>query len=79
MSVRDLLNSNGRVGRLLLAAALTASAAAFGGAAAAADVDAPAAPATAGAPQNSYADVLARVTPAVVTVRAQRRTREAQQ
>ncbi|HEX8501296.1 MAG TPA: DegQ family serine endoprotease [Pyrinomonadaceae bacterium] len=30
-------------------------------------------------PQNSYADVVARVTPAVVTIRASRRTREPQQ
>ena len=80
MSLRDHLNSNGRIGRLLLAGALTVSGAAFGGAAAAAaDAPAPAAPAAVGAPQNSYADVLARVTPAVVTVRAQRRSREAQQ
>ena len=77
MNYRDL---NRRVGRLLLSAALAVSVAAFGGAAAAADepgtVDAPAA---VGAAQNSYADVLSRVTPAVVTVRASRRTREAQQ
>jgi Do/DeqQ family serine protease len=39
---------------------------------AAARADAPAA-------QNSYADVVARVTPAVVTIRASRRTREARQ
>ncbi|HEX7313486.1 MAG TPA: DegQ family serine endoprotease [Pyrinomonadaceae bacterium] len=81
MSYRDLLNSNGRAGRLLLAVALTISVAAFGGVAAAADAGPAAtpAPAAVGAPQNSYADVLSRVTPAVVTVRAQRRTREARQ
>ena len=33
----------------------------------------------AGAPQNSYADVVARVAPAVVTVRSERRVRPAQQ
>ncbi len=80
MHYRDLLNSNGRVGRLLLSTALLVSAAAFGGVAAAettAAIDAPAV--VAQAPQGSYADVLARVTPAVVTVRASRRTRESQQ
>jgi Do/DeqQ family serine protease len=34
---------------------------------------------TAGAPQNSYADVVSRVTPAVVTVRSERRSRAPQQ
>jgi Do/DeqQ family serine protease len=84
MSYRDLLNSNrrsnGRAGWLLLSTALAVLVAAFGGAAAAegtAAVDAPAV--VAQAPQGSYADVLTRVTPAVVTVRASRRTREAQQ
>ncbi len=80
MNYRDLLNSNGRAGRLLLSTALMVSAAAFGGVVAAettAAVDAPAV--VAQAPQGSYADVLTRVTPAVVTVRASRRTREAQQ
>ena len=77
MSFRDFLHSNGRAGRLLLSAALVVCAAAFGGVAASADGTA--APAAAAAGQNSYADVLSRVTPAVVTVRASRRTREAQQ
>src|SRR5215207_3375742 len=80
MSYRDLLNSNGRVGGRLLSTALAILVVAFGGVAAAAEtataVDTPAA---VGAAQNSYADVLTRVTPAVVTVRASRRTREAQQ
>ena len=69
MSYRDLLNSNrrsdGRAGRLLLSTALVVLFAAFGGLEASA--------------QSSYADVLSRVTPAVVTVRASRRAREAQQ
>jgi Do/DeqQ family serine protease len=83
MSYRDLLNPNSRidrrVGRLLLSTALAVLVAAFGGVAAAADT--PAAPATvpAAGAQSSYADVLTRVTPAVVTVRAARRAREAQQ
>src|SRR5690349_20987943 len=76
MNYRD---SNGRLGALLLSAVLAV--AAFGGAAAAAEataaIDAPAA--VPQAPQGSYADVLSRVTPAVVTVRASRRTRESQQ
>jgi Do/DeqQ family serine protease len=75
MSYRDLLNSKGRVGGLLLSAALAA--AAFGGTAVTAADPAPA-PAAVQA-QNSYADVLARVTPAVVTVRASRRARQTQQ
>lgn len=75
MSFRDSIIQNRLVGGLLLSAALAV--AAFGGVAAAADVDAAAAAAQ--APQGSYADVLSRVTPAVVTVRAARRTREAQQ
>src|SRR5215212_1103680 len=80
MRYRDLLSSDGRVGRLLLATALIVSAAASGGAAAAAETAAVDAPAVvAQAAQNSYADVLSRVTPAVVTVRASRRAREAQQ
>jgi serine protease Do len=82
MAYRDLFNldrrKNGLVGGLLLSAALAV--AAFGGAAASADSTAAPAPAVvAQAPQGSYADVLARVTPAVVTVRASRHTREAQQ
>src|SRR5215218_5010040 len=78
MSYRDLLSSNNRAGRLLLSTALIASAAAFGGVAAAeAAADAPAV--VAQATQGSYADVLSRVTPAVVTVRASRRTRESRQ
>ncbi|MFL6255845.1 MAG: DegQ family serine endoprotease [Pyrinomonadaceae bacterium] len=80
MSYRDLLDSNGRVGRLLLSTALVVLVAAFGGVAVAADTTAtPPAPAAVGAEQTSYADMLSRVTPAVVTVRASRRTREAQQ
>ena len=72
MTYRD---SNGRVGRLLRSTALAVLVAASGSVALAAD-----APALATADvQNSYADVLSRVTPAVVTVRASRRTREAQQ
>src|SRR5215218_9092660 len=80
MAYRDLSNSdrrkNGRVGGLLLSAALAV--AAFGGVAASADTTAAPEPAAA-QQQNSYADVLARVTPAVVTVRASRHTRESQQ
>src|SRR5215207_10630191 len=79
MSFRDLLNSDGRIGRLLLSTALAAVVAASGGGAAAAEPAADGAPAAVGAAQNSYADVLSRVTPAVVTVRASRRAREAQQ
>jgi Do/DeqQ family serine protease len=81
MNYRDLLHSNERVGRLLLSTAFVVLAAAFGGvAAAAADGTAAApAPVAVGTEQSSYADVLSRVTPAVVTVRASRRTREAQQ
>ena len=80
MSYRDLLDANGRVGRLLLSATLVVSAATFGGGAAAAEVETTPAPAVvAQAPQGSYADMLARVTPAVVTVRAARRARESQQ
>jgi serine protease Do len=80
MSFRDLLNSNRRVGGLLRSTALALLVAASGGVAAAADVEAAPTPAPAvGAAQNSYADVLTRVTPAVVTVRASRRTREAEQ
>src|SRR5215203_659674 len=80
MSYRDLLHSNGRVCRLLLSTALMVSAAAFGGVAAAETTTAvDAAAAAAQAPQGSYADVLTRVTPAVVTVRASRHTRESQQ
>src|ERR671927_1349428 len=75
MSYRDLLTPKGRVGGLLLSAALAA--AAFGGTAVTAADPAPA-PAAVQA-QNSYADVLARVTPAVVTVRASRRARQTQQ
>ena len=77
--IRDRL-TNGRAGRLLLSTALAFGVAAFGGVAAAAAAEpAPAVAAAASAAQGSYADVLARVTPAVVTVRASRRTREAQQ
>ena len=80
MIYRDLLDSNRRVGRLLRSTALIVLVTAFGGVAAAADVTATVdTPATVGAAQNSYADVLSRVTPAVVTVRASRRTRESQQ
>ena len=81
MSYRDLLNSNRRIGRLLLSSALAVGAAAFGGVAAAAGVEAGAADANAavGAAQNSYADVLSRVTPAVVTVRAERVVRAPRQ
>src|SRR5215203_3701443 len=80
MSYRDLLHSNGRVCRLLLSTALMVSAAAFGGVAAAETTTAvDAAAAAAQAPQGSYADVLTRVTPAVVTVRASRHTRESRQ
>src|SRR5919205_3222946 len=75
MSYRDLLTPKGRAGGLLLSAALAA--AAFGGTAVTAADPAPA-PAAVQA-QNSYADVLARVTPAVVTVRASRRARQTQQ
>ncbi|MBV8859867.1 MAG: DegQ family serine endoprotease [Acidobacteria bacterium] len=82
MTYRDWNSSrrtNGLVGGLLLAGALAV--AALGGFAASAEstaaADAPAV--VAQAPQGSYADVLARVTPAVVTVRASRHTREAQQ
>ena len=78
MSYRDLLHSNRRVGRLLLSTAFVIFAA-FGGVAAADGPGAAPAPAAVGTAQNSYADVLSRVTPAVVTVRASRRTREAQQ
>src|SRR5688572_14769016 len=82
MSFRDLLHANRRVGGLLRSTALAVLVAAPGGvtadaAASAADVDAPAPPAAAA--QGSYADVLTRVTPAVVTVRASRRAREARQ
>ena len=76
--IRDRL-TNGRAGRLLLSTALAFGSAAFGGVAASAAEPAPAVAAAVGAAQGSYADVLARVTPAVVTVRASRRTREAQQ
>ncbi|HEX8337954.1 MAG TPA: DegQ family serine endoprotease [Pyrinomonadaceae bacterium] len=80
MSFRDLLSSNRRVGGLLRSAALAALVAATGGVAVAADGAAPApTPAPAAQAQGSYADVLTRVTPAVVTVRAARRAREAQQ
>jgi Do/DeqQ family serine protease len=68
MAYRDHLNSNRRAGGLLLSTALALIVVAFGGGAAAAQ-----------APQGSYADVLSRVTPAVVTVRASRHTRESQQ
>ncbi|HEX8290764.1 MAG TPA: DegQ family serine endoprotease, partial [Pyrinomonadaceae bacterium] len=65
---------------LLRTAALVVLVAAPGGVAAAADGTAAAtAPAAAAQAQGSYADVLTRVTPAVVTVRASRRTRESQQ
>ncbi|MBV9926041.1 MAG: DegQ family serine endoprotease [Acidobacteria bacterium] len=78
MAYRDYSDSNRRVGGFLLAAALAV--ATFGGVAAgAAGAGAPAEPAAAQQIQNSYADVLARVTPAVVTVRASRHTRAAQQ
>ena len=60
-----------RAASLLLPAALVFLSAAPAGRAAAAAGPTP--------PQNSYADVVARVTPAVVTVRASRRTREPQQ
>jgi len=66
-----------RLNALLLATFLTLASAALGvlpWAARAADGAEPAA-----AQQNSYADVVARVTPAVVTVRASRRARESQQ
>src|ERR1044072_536110 len=76
-------DSNRPVRGLLLSAALAVAVAAFGGFAGSADnaaARAAAAPVAAVADvQNSYADVLSRVTPAVVTVRASRRTREAQQ
>src|SRR3712207_6043631 len=78
MSYRDLLNSNRRIGRLLLSGALALGVASFGAVAASADAQAAAEPAAVAA-QNSYADVLSRVAPAVVTVRASRRAREAQQ
>src|SRR3954466_15332631 len=79
MAYRDLFNSDRRAGGLLLSAVLAV--AAFGGVAAAADTTAATvAPAVvAQAPQGSYADVLSRVSPAVVTVRASRHTRESQQ
>jgi serine protease Do len=86
MSNQDFLTRNrragGRIGAALLSAAFLLGAA-FGGAALAAE-ETTAAPATAAASvapdtQNSYADVLSRVTPAVVTVRASRHTREPQQ
>jgi Do/DeqQ family serine protease len=67
----------GRVNALLLATFLTLASATLGllpAAKAGADGAEPVA-----AQQNSYADVVARVTPAVVTVRASRRAREAQQ
>jgi serine protease Do len=79
MSYRDLLNSRRLIGRLLLSGALAVGAAAFGAGAAWADATAAVEPAAAVDVQNSYADVLSRVTPAVVTVRASRRAREAQQ
>src|SRR4051812_26122173 len=79
MAYRDHSDFGKRVGGLLLAAVLAV--AAFGGVAASADTTAADAPAAvvAQAPQGSYADVLARVTPAVVTVRASRHTRAQQQ
>jgi Do/DeqQ family serine protease len=83
MTFRDSNSSrrtSGLVGGLLLSGALAF--AALGGVAAAAGptagTEAPPA-VVAQAPQGSYADMLARVTPAVVTVRASRHTREAQQ
>jgi Do/DeqQ family serine protease len=80
MHYRDLLPSNGRIGRLLLSTASLILFASLGGVAAAADgTNAAGAAVTVETAQNSYADVLTRVTPAVVTVRASRRTREAQQ
>jgi Do/DeqQ family serine protease len=80
MSYRDLSNSRRLIGRLLLSGALAVGAAAFGAGAAAADASAAVEPAAVVAEvQNSYADVVARVTPAVVTVRASRRTRESRQ
>ncbi|HWS90429.1 MAG TPA: DegQ family serine endoprotease [Pyrinomonadaceae bacterium] len=78
MSFRDSIIQNRRTGGLLLSTALAVAVAAFGGVAASADAAAAVEPAAAYA-QNSYADVLSRVTPAVVTVRASRRSREARQ
>ena len=78
MSYRNLLDVNGRVGAFLLAFALAVGA--FAGVSATAGGTAAVEPAAVAADvQNSYADVLSRVTPAVVTVRAARRTRESQQ
>ena len=71
-----------RVGSLLLSTVLIFSFAVVKGSAAtnvAPPADAAAAVSPGTAQQNSYADVVARVTPAVVTIRASRRTREAQQ
>ena len=65
----------GRPGGLSLSFALILLFATLGGGPAAAAEGAEPAPAA----QNSYADVVSRVTPAVVTVRAARRAREAQQ
>jgi serine protease Do len=80
MSYRDLLYPDRRISRLLRSTALVVLFATFGGVAASADTTAAApTPAAVGAEQSSYADVLSRVTPAVVTVRASRRTRDAQQ
>src|SRR5215218_3737253 len=62
-----------RLNALLLATFLTIASAAVGIPAAARAAE------PAAVQQNSYADVVSRVTPAVVTVRASRRTREAQQ
>jgi Do/DeqQ family serine protease len=74
MSFLDLLSSNRRVGGLLRSTALVVLVAAPLSVAAATPAPAPSVQA-----QGSYADVLTRVTPAVVTVRAARRSREAQQ
>ena len=82
MYSHDFIFSSGpfvnRKGGLLLTAAFLLIFASVGGSAAAETATTPPAPA-APAAQNSYADVVARVTPAVVTVRASRRTREPQQ
>jgi serine protease Do len=83
LTLRNWLRAGGR--RALLALAVTLSTAGCSrGETPASQTAAPAAPvesaaAAAAAAQNSYADVVARVAPAVVTIRAERRSRAPQQ
>lgn len=70
-SILQSRRAAGRVGGLLLSTVIIFLSVALEGRAAAADASA--------AAQNSYAAVVSRVTPAVVTIRASRPAREARQ